>query len=203
MKIIAGILLALVACAAAGAQEGVSENLLSTSLTQGAWELGMLGGGGTGLRAADNTQFVYAGGRIGRVLSGEHFGGWLRGNFEWAADLLPVYEVLTPKQNVYGGSIKPVIWQWNFTRGRRIAPYIAVAGGVLFTTQNVPPGNTSWVNFTPQGAFGAHIFLRRQRAVLIEGAIVHHSNASLGTLNPGYNASLFFTVGYSWFRGGR
>ena len=203
MRIIAGMFLALMMCGAAGAQQGAGEDLLSTSLAKRAWELSLLGGGGTGLGAADNAQFAYAGGRIGVVLTGEHFSGWRRGRFEWAADVLPVYEVLTPKQNVYGVSVKPVIWQWNFTSGRRIAPYIAVAGGLLFTTQNVPPGNTSWVNFTPQGAFGAHIFLRRQRAVLIEGSVVHHSNASLGTLNPGYNASLFFTVGYSWFRGGK
>ena len=203
MRIIAGIFLLLVACSAVAAQQGAQEDLLSSSLTKGAWEMGLLGGGGTGLGGASNTQFVYAGGRIGRVLSGDHFSGWLRGNFEWAADMLPVYEVLTPKQNVYGGSFKPAIWQWNFTRGKRIAPYIAMAGGVLFTTQNVPPGNTSWVNFTPQGAFGAHIFLKKQHALLIEGSVVHHSNASLGTQNPGYNASLFFTLGYSWFRGGK
>jgi len=30
--------------------------------------------------------------------------------------------------------------------------------------------------------------------------VVHHSNASLGDRNPGYNASVFFTVGYSWYK---
>ena len=34
---------------------------------------------------------------------------------------------------------------------------------------------------------------------MFEGAYVHHSNAGLGTDNPGYNAALFFTIGYTWF----
>ncbi len=203
MKFIAGILLVLMMCGVAAAQDSTAQQLPAASLKKGAWEFAVSGSGGTGLAGASNTQFMYAGARIGRILSGEHFSGWRRGNFEWAADFLPVYAVLTPQGTVHGSSFKPVIWQWNFTSGRRIAPYIAIAGGVLFTTHDLPPGNTSRVNFTPQGAFGAHIFFRRGRALLVEGAIVHHSNAGLGTTNPGYNAALLFTVGYSWFRGGR
>jgi len=203
MKFIAGILLVLMACSAAAAQDFAVQDLPSASLTKGAWELSLLGGGGPGLAGASNTQFMYAGARIGRVLSRDRLSGWRRGNFEWAVDLLPVYAVRTTQGTVYGSSFKPVIWQWNFTGGRRIAPYVAVAGGVLFTTRNVPPGNTSWVNFTPQGGVGAHIFLRRGRALLVEGSVVHHSNAELGATNPGYNASLLFTIGYSWFTGGR
>jgi hypothetical protein len=99
--------------------------------------------------------------------------------------------------------VKPAIWKWNFTSGKTVAPYVSVAGGILFSTQNLPPGNnTSWVNFTPQAALGANIFLKPRKALLIEAAYVHHSNAGLSTYNPGYNASLFFTVGYSWFRRG-
>jgi lipid A 3-O-deacylase len=177
-----------------------AQGLPSESLTKGTWEFGAIVGGGTGLGHADNTQFFYAGGRVGRVLTKEHLSGHLRGNFEWAGDFMPIYAVFPPVNGIYGGSIKPVIWQWNFTSGKKIAPYLAIAGGVLFSTHNVPPGNTSYVNFTPQGAFGWHIFNRQGRALLLEAAIVHHSNASLGTQNPGLNASFFFTVGYSWFR---
>jgi hypothetical protein len=203
MKFIAGTFLALISCSLAAAQGSAPQGLPSGSLTKGAWELTLLGGGGPGLAGARNTEFMYAGARIGRVLTGNHLSGWRRGNFEWAVDLLPVYAVLTPNCTVYGSSFKPAIWQWNFTGGKRIAPYIAVAGGIVFSRRDVPPGNTSWVNFTPQGAFGAHIFLRHGRALLVEGAVVHHSNADLGTNNPGYNASLLFTVGYSWFTGGK
>lgn len=197
MKILSGMLFVLLLCGSVAAQD-----LPSKSLSRGTWELGLFSGGGTGLNHSDDTKFFYAGGRVGRVLTREHLSGWMRGNFEWAADFMPAYVVFTPGKAVYGGSFKPVICQWNFTQGKKIAPYFAIAGGILFSSDNVPPGNTSYVNFTPQGVFGAHIFLKRGRALLLEGAIVHHSNASLGTLNPGYNAALFFTIGYSWFKGG-
>jgi lipid A 3-O-deacylase len=172
-------------------------------MTQGTWELGVFGGGGSGLGYAYDTHFVYAGGRAGLILSKEHLPGWARGNFEWAVDIMPLYTVYTPTRAVYGGSFRPAVWIWNFTMGEKVAPYAAIAGGILFTTRDIPPGNTSWVNFTPEAAFGANIFLRQGRALRVEGAYVHHSNADLGTQNPGYNAALFFTIGFSWFHGGR
>jgi lipid A 3-O-deacylase len=195
MKTIAGICLLLL-CAGATPAQG----LPSESLTKGTWEFGAISGGGVGLGHSDDTQFFFAGGRVGRVLTHGHLSVLLRGNFEWAGDFMPIYTVFPPSSAIYGGSFKPVIWQWNFTRGKRIAPYLAAAGGVLFSTHNVPPGNTSFVNFTPQGAFGWHIFFKEGRALLLEAAIVHHSSASLGTQNPGYNAAFFFTIGYSWFK---
>lgn len=181
-------------------QDSSDQDLPTRSLTKGTWEFGLIGGGGEGLGMRTNTQFMYAGGRVGVVLSHEHLSGWMRGNFEWATDLMPIYVVFPPQSAIYGGSFKPVMWLWNFTSGKKIAPYFGPEAGVLFSAHNVPPGNTSYVNFTPGGVFGAHIFLKKGRALILEGAIVHHSSASLGTQNPGYNGSFFFTVGYSWFK---
>lgn len=183
------------------AAQNLSAPLPAASLTKGTWDIGLIGGGGTGLGYATQTQFVYAGARAGLILTGDHGAGWRRGNVEWAVEMLPLYTVFTPDGAVYGGSFKPAVWRWNFTSGKTVAPYVSIAGGILFSTRNLPPGNTSWVNFTPEGALGANIFLKKRRALLIEGAYVHHSNAGLSTYNPGYNASLFFTMGYSWFRG--
>jgi len=75
-----------------------------------------------------------------------------------------------------------------------------VAGGALFTRANIPPGDTSTVNFTPQIDLGFHLFTRQSRAMTFEMDIVHHSNASIGNQNPGYNASVFFTLGYVWYK---
>jgi lipid A 3-O-deacylase len=195
MRVLAATILALFFAAAAAAQD-----LPSASLTRGTWELGPLVGAGTGLGKSDNTQFLYTGGRAGLVLTGEHLPWLLRGNFEWAVDLMPVYTVFTPGGAVYGGSFKPVIWQWNFTHGKKIAPYVAAAGGIVFSTNNIPPGDTSWVNFTPQFVVGTHVFTQRRRAFFFEGSLGHLSSASLGAHNPGYNVTLLFTVGYSWFK---
>jgi len=177
-----------------------AQGLPSQSLTRGTWEFEPFAGGGTGLLHASSTQFVIAGARVGKVLTGEHLHGWPRGNFELAADFMPLYLVMQPGGTVYGASMKPVIFKWNFTSNHKIAPYALIAGGVLFTASNVPAGNTSYVNFTPQGALGFHVFTRPKRAWDFEIQFVHHSNASLGTFNPGLNASVLFTVGYNWFR---
>jgi len=193
---IATLIAALLFFAAAAA----AQDRLTDSLTTGAWELGPLVGGGSGLGKSSNTQFFYAGGRVGRIFTGQHLPWLLRGNFEWAVDAMPVYTFFTPSGTVYGGSFKPVIWQWNFTRGQKFAPYVAAAGGIVFTTNNIPPGNTSYVNFTPQFVVGTHLFTRPRRAVFFEGSLAHLSSASLGRHNPGYNVSLLFTVGYSWFK---
>jgi lipid A 3-O-deacylase len=195
MKIILSVLVGLLLAAAAAAQD-----LPSSSLTRGTWDLGLFASGGTGLGKSDDTQFFNAGGRVGRVFTGEHLSGWARGNFEWAIDLMPAYIVFPPANAVYGGSFKPVIWQWNFTGGKKIAPYVAAAGGVVFSRSNVPPGDTSTVNFTTQGVIGAHIFTRESRALQLEGAFGHLSSASLGNHNPGYNAFFTFTIGYTWYK---
>lgn len=172
----------------------------SHSLTRGAWELEPFIGGGTGLGHADTTQFLVAGGRIGKIITGDHLHGWARGNFEFAADFMPLYLVMQSGGSVYGASFKPLIFQWNFTSHKTIDPYALIAGGILFTTSNVPLGNTSDVNFTTQGALGFRFFQRPKRSWNFEIQAVHTSNASLGHLNPGLNASLLFTLGYSWFK---
>src|SRR5580700_11313330 len=146
MKIFLAMFLTLLFASAAAAQD-----LPSTSLTRGTWEFGAFAGGGTGLGKSDNTQFFFAGGRVGRILTHDHLSGWMRGNFEWAVDMMPLYVVFPPQNAVYGGSFKPAIWQWNFTSGKTLAPYVAAAGGVVFSRSNIPPGDTSYVNFTSQG----------------------------------------------------
>jgi lipid A 3-O-deacylase len=206
MKFITALIFSLIATAAVAAQDAPSApaapDWVSQSLKRGTWELGVLAGGGTGLGKSSGTQFVYAGGRAGLVLTGEHLPGLLHGNFEWAVDVMPLYAVLPPASAIYGGSFKPVIWQWNFTRGHKIAPYVAAAGGIVFTKSNVPPGDTSQVNFTPQAVAGTRLFVKPRRALFFEGSLGHLSSASLGNHNPGYNVTLVFTVGYTWLKGG-
>lgn len=195
MKLFCCAILLLMTASAANAQ-----TLPAQSLAKGAWEFQPFVGGGTGLGHADSTQFLIAGGRIGKILTKDHLHGWARGNFEAAIDLMPLFLVIQPGGPVYGASFKPAIFQWNFLGGRKIAPYALIAGGVLFTTSNVPRGNTSYVNFTPQGALGFHFFQRPRHAWDFEIQAVHISNASLGHLNPGFNGSLMFSLGYSWFK---
>jgi lipid A 3-O-deacylase len=195
MKLLVPLVVGVLLATGAAAQDRPAD-----SLGRGTWELAPFIGGGSGLGKSSGTQFFYLGGRGGRVLTGKHLPGLLRGSFEWAVDAMPLYTVFTSNGGVYGGSFKPVIWQWNFTSGEKFTPYVAAAGGIVFTTRNVPPGDTSTVNFTSQLVVGTRVFSRPRRAFFVEGALGHFSNASLGNHNPGYNVTLLFTFGYSWFK---
>ena len=96
----------------------------------------------------------------------------MRGNFEYAIDVAPLYLIFqdrpvvkangtaaTQRQTVYGGAISPLILKWNFTSGKRFVPFAAAEGTAIFTTKNVPAGDTSTVNFGSGIASGLQ-FLR-------------------------------------------
>jgi lipid A 3-O-deacylase len=114
-----------------------------------------------------------------------------------------------------GASITPIMLRYNFTHGKRFMPWIQAAGGVVWTnhkypavgnldptdpTQTGPASDTSVWNFTPQGGIGAHYFLRPKRSVDVSINGVHISSASLGDKNPGVNASVQVSVGYTWWK---
>jgi lipid A 3-O-deacylase len=179
-------------------------SLPSQAIHYGSWEIGGFVGGGLGDGHDADTDFMFGGIRAGRVLTDDHGPGALRGNFEMLGEIRPVYEVLTPANgHVYGFHFMPIILRWNFKGWKRMSPYGQLAGGILFSTSRLPPGDTSSVNFTPQGAAGLNIFTKPGQAVAIEFVEFHHSNANLGNKNPGYNAGFLFTIGYMWYHGWR
>ncbi|XWK52478.1 acyloxyacyl hydrolase [Tunturiibacter empetritectus] len=52
----------------------------------------------------------------------------------------------------------------------------------------------------PQGGVGLHYFLRPRRSIDFSANGVHISSASLGDRNPGVNASVQFSLGYTWWK---
>ena len=121
-----------------------------------------------------------------------------------------------------GVSVTPIILRWNFAGTRRIAPWMQGAGGLIWTNHKYPAvggppvsaggitnssiGNngsnndSSVWNFTPQFGVGAHYFVSANRSIDVGANAIHISSASLGDKNPGVNASVQFTVGYSWWK---
>jgi hypothetical protein len=122
-----------------------------------------------------------------------------------------------------GISITPIILRWNFAGSRRFAPWVQGAGGLLWTNHkypayggvpicstacttttsygdNGPNADTSIWNFTPQFGLGLHYFLSPRRSLDLGANAIHISSASLGDRNPGINASVQFTLGYSWWK---
>jgi hypothetical protein len=121
-----------------------------------------------------------------------------------------------------GVSITPIQLRWNLAGTKHWAPWVQGAGGLIWTNHKYPAfggppvsaggitdngignnaanDNTSVWNFTPQFGVGAHYFLSAKRSIDFGANAIHISSASLGDKNPGVNASVQFTVGYSWWK---
>ena len=209
------------------------------------WNFGVLGQGGFGVTEDRSSfKFLFVGVHAGKVLTSQMGSGWLRGNFEYGVEVIPLWQAYAPtfqratcyatattgttlvSPGLYcsplytvggtatGASITPIILRWNLTHGTRWMPWVQGAGGVIWTNHKFPafgsstlslandgPGtDTSVWNFTPQFGVGAHYFLKPQRSIDFGANAVHISSASLGDKNPGINASVQFSVGYSWWK---
>lgn len=181
-------------------------------LRQPGWNYGVWADYANGVGTRTGVHAAGAGLRIGRVLTNQHGSGWARGTFEYDIDLTPVefYHLpaftpigattATPAKNYYTGGFSPFIAKWNFTGGKVWVPYVAAEGGIVFSTSDLPQGNTANVNFTSGAAFGVQRFVSRKGAWTFQGKIYHLSNASLGPHNPGINAALQFKIGYTWLK---
>jgi len=161
------------------------------------WNYGFFVGGSQSFANTPSAQSLVLAGRFGRVLTHEVGDGALRGSFEMAVDLIPLNEFWIHGAQ-YAGGLDPFIAKWNFTGGETVAPYIAAVGGVLFSTHNLPPGNTAQVNFTSGAELGLQWFHCERRSVNFAAKVYHLSNASIGTKNPGINGAVQFMVGYTW-----
>src|SRR3954447_5609421 len=151
MKVSLWVFVLLCTCLPLSAQK----NSDTSPLRKEVWEIGPWFGGGTGLGAASDFKFINAGVRIGRVMTGTIGTGTFRGTFEWASDIIPLYEVRQadfyssgPQHWIYAFSLNPVVLKWNWTANRKIVPYFAAEGGMLISTRDIPAVNTSSFNFT-------------------------------------------------------
>ena len=113
-----------------------------------------------------------------------------------------------------GASITPIILRWNVVGTKRFSFWGQAAGGLLWTNHKYPafggpPYNSqndgpnadaSVFNFTPQGGVGVHYFIHPRRSIDFSANGVHISSASLGDRNPGVNASIQFSFGYTWWK---
>jgi hypothetical protein len=170
--------------------------------------------------------FFATGFQAGKNITPIIHAGPLTGRFELGANLMPLFQVLTPspytqvtpagvKQNVGGGlftgmSVTPVVFRWNFdTKSPRFTPWFQAQGAVLYTIHKFPPtievpqgipGGTSVWNFRSGAGIGFHYFTRPRRSLDFGLNAEHISSASLGDRNPGVNASLQLQIGYSWWK---
>jgi len=153
---------------------------------QGGHELQIWTGGGHGTNGSQSGDGAFnIGARYGWILTDAHGPSFLRGRFEYAVDVVPLFLVAQTTNTAYGFGVNPFALKWNFASRGSAVPYIDIGGGALFTNVKVPEG-TSHVNFTPSGALGVH-FLRGKYNWSAEVRYMHISNAGISRPNPGIN----------------
>jgi hypothetical protein len=126
------------------------------------WEFGPFFQGGVGVGDRSDFSFTSAGVRLGKVMTDPHLSGFLRGQFEYAGEVMPYWQSFTPAPHYqltkyeyqgqtgdvllpYNGgtftgvSITPIILRWNLKPGKRIIPFAQGAGGLIWTNHKYPP----------------------------------------------------------------
>lgn len=219
---------------AQGASASANNSPASAVLATRPWEFGPFFQGGVGIGDRSDFSFTSAGVRLGKVMTDQHLGSILRGQFEYAGEVMPYWQSFTPSPHLQptpcicngepgtidlpvnggtytGASITPIILRWDLKPGKRFAPWVQGAGGLIWTNHKYPPdfavpkgspsgGNTSVWNFTPQFGIGFHYFVKERESINFAANAIHISSASLGDRNPGVNASVQFQIGYTWWR---
>lgn len=197
-----------------------SDDFVSQVMKRDPWDRGVFIDGGFGTSGETSDHFLNAGVRIGKVLTDAAGPGILRGQFEYAIELIPYWQAFTPKETytlttvdpprhvttggTYTGlSMTPVILRWNLVHWKRVMPWLQGGGGLIWTNHKFPPngsrGTSVW-NFEPQIGVGMHYFVKPDRAITFAANAVHISNASLGDANPGVNATVQLQIGYTWWK---
>ncbi len=157
-----------------------------TGPEKGGHELELWTGGGHGVKGvASGTGVFTVGGRYGWILTNPRGPGFLRGKFEYAVDVVPIFWVFQPGGNAYGVAVDPFAFKWNIDTRGRVVPYFDLDGGALVTNRQTPPG-TSRANFTTGGAVGMHV-LAKKFNWSAEVRYMHVSNAGIAAANPGIN----------------
>src|ERR1700741_1242688 len=152
----------------------------------GGHELQLWTGGGHGINGSTSDTGVWnVGGRYGWILTDPVGPGPLRGRFEYAVDVVPVFWLFQKNGTAYGFGLNPFALKWNFIPHHNIAPYVDIGGGTLLHNIKGPPG-ASDLHFTTSPPLGVH-FLRSKYNWSAEVRFMHISNAGLSTPNPGIN----------------
>jgi len=141
-----------------------------------------------------NDAVSQAGLRVGYVFARPSIHGRVRGSLEYFFDIVPVF-LMTKPQTIYGGGFSPVGMKWNFFNYRQ--SYIALSGGGILSTRNVPPGNTSSLNFTVSASAGMNLWTHARQSFGVSAGYWHLSNARMGDSNPSLN-TMQFGIEYRW-----
>lgn len=104
----------------------------------------------------------------------------------------------TIRETTYGFAFSPVGFRFLFRPEKRLKPFVALHAGFIFFKKPVPLPQSLSYDFTGDFGGGVQYQIEQNKALNFGYRYYHISNMNIGTINPGYNANVFF-VGYSFF----
>jgi hypothetical protein len=142
--------------------------------------------GGYGVKGVEKHTALWSSGiRYGWILTDPKGPGFLKGQFEYAVDLVPVFVIHQRGNTAYGAAVNPLDLKWNFEPHGHIVPYVEIGGGALITNSEIPPGS-SRLNFESAAGGGLHVLVGKLNWTA-DVRYVHISNGGREPINPGIN----------------
>ena len=103
-------------------------------------------------------------------------------------------------QRVYGFGITPLGFGLEFLRTRRVYPFVQTDGGILASTQPIPSGSLTGLNFLVDLGAGVRYHPKdRKYGFEVGYKLLHISNAGTSYVDPGLDNNLFY-AGFLLFR---
>jgi lipid A 3-O-deacylase PagL len=133
----------------------------------------------------------------GRVVTGQHGPGALRGRLEMAIEITPVF-LAFQSDRAAGAGVSPLMFRWNLQERGRVAPFLEIAGGIVATNHDLPEGTTR-MNFASHAGVGTRVRLAGRWSVMGGYRFQHLSNGSTAPSNPGINSNIGY-VGLAFRR---
>jgi lipid A 3-O-deacylase len=136
---------------------------VAETMTHNPWNWGVFFAGGASATVTPSSTYLSLGARGGKVMTGPFGPGFLRGQFEYSAEVTPWWQGrtatferynLTATNNpdvaavagpyktggAYNGiSVTPVLLRWDLRGSRRIMPFVQGGGGMIWTNHKFPP----------------------------------------------------------------
>ena len=141
---------------------------------------------GSGQRA--NREQAFQAIEWGRLVSGEHGPGVLRGRLEMVLEITPVF-LAFQSDRAQGVGFSPLMFRWNLREHGPIQPFLEMAGGVVATNRDVPEGTTR-MNFSSHAGAGVRVRVAERWGVVVGYRFHHLSNGSTAPRNPGITSNI-------------
>jgi len=117
-------------------------------------------------------------------------------DIEFLQTVPPSTRLVRPTRYAFG--LAPLGMQMNFRPRKKIQPFLAASGGMLYFNQRIPNITGSRFAFTADVGGGVEFKIKEKRAVTLGYKYYHISNGNRGLENPGFDNNLFY-VGYTFY----